>query len=80
MIVKSAIIYEGKIFTGRRHPEIMQEIRNTFGSDIRIKISMQGFITDDNKFLSRDSARDHAKECKQISENFNRVLTSEDLW
>jgi hypothetical protein len=80
MIVKSAIIYNGKIFTGSRHPGIMKEIRDVFGSDIKIKSNMQGFITDDNKFLSRDSARDHARECNQISEKFNKVLTSEDLW
>lgn len=79
MIVKSAILYEGQIFVGKRHPEIMMTIREIY-SDSYISQDMQGFFTDTGVFLNREDAKKHAKECGQLKLEFSKTLTSEDLW
>lgn len=41
--------------------------------------TLEGFLTDDWAFLDRKKARQHAYECKQLSETKGELF-SEDLW
>lgn len=79
MLVASAIKHEGIIFTGFRHHEIIKYLV-LLGYPIPIPMSEQGFIDDTGKFYYRTGARSYAKDVGQIAIDFNRVLTSEDLW
>ena len=87
MIVAAAIQHNGVNYTGVRHCFIFKQIL-TIHPDTKTPISSpQGFITDENIFMGRGQALDHAYECGQIKAkddgNFDiigGVLTSEDLW
>jgi hypothetical protein len=74
MLVQSAIIKDGVIYTGRRHHNVLQSQPKGF-----LKNCEQGFVTDEGKFLNRKDASIHAFECSQIDEIIP-VLCSEDLW
>lgn len=80
MIVNSAIKYEGDVFTGKRHPEIMKIIQETLGRQCYFSQEGQGFVNHRGEFLNREEAKTHAKNCDQIDPDFEGVLTSEDLW
>jgi hypothetical protein len=41
---------------------------------------IQGFLTNKNRFLTRDESIPVAKLSKQIPQNFKGTLTSEDMW
>jgi len=43
------------------------------------KSIIQGFMTDDNKFLNRQQAAVYAEQCGQIKQ-VQETLLSEDLW
>lgn len=82
MIVTSAIEMDGKIYTSLskspcRHSDIIIE----YAGKIRFPHykAIQGFLTDNNRFLSRSQAAEHAFQCGQIKEPTNTIL-SEDLW
>lgn len=77
MIVKAAILKDGTVFTGRRHPDI---ICGNYG---KLKNGIQGFITDTGEFLNRIDARNHFIECgqKSVSGKLHpTMLFSEDLY
>ena len=63
MIVHSAIRKEGKIYTGKRHCDIINDYSYPFGF---FKWCDQGFITNRGVFLDRIEAGKHALECGQI--------------
>jgi hypothetical protein len=78
MITAAAMRRDGKVFTGRRHPNIIQDM---------IKLGYtkpwdeQGFVTDKGDFLSRVDAAKHAIACGQIKKTqWGSMLFSEDLW
>lgn len=76
MIISSAIKGKlGEIYIGKRHSDIVKEhYPATFGG-------IQGFITDNKTFLTRDEAEKHARDCGQLTKPLiGSVLTSEDLW
>lgn len=83
MIVEAAIaVSDGKVFTGRRHFEIFPKAIFE-GYDLKGENSVQGFLTDEGVFLTREAAYYHAIECGQIKkEDITRGawLLSEDLW
>ncbi|MDO8640472.1 MAG: hypothetical protein Q7R33_02920 [Nitrosarchaeum sp.] len=75
MIKEAAILKDGKVYTGRRHHNIIHEHPFMF----KCENSIQGFVTDDGKFLNREEAMLHAFNCGQIAEKKIR-LYSEDLY
>ena len=77
MIVRSAILKEGIIYTGHRHHDCIHEIVTRTG--VRPAGGEQGFLTDEGRFLNRVEAVDHALKCGQIKE-WKKRLYSEDLW
>ncbi len=76
MIVAAAILVDGEVHTGKRHCDIFK-MAPTFGG---WKHGIQGFVTDDDKFVSRKAARSIAIRSGQITETISAELTSEDLW
>lgn len=79
MIVASAILKNGEIYTGKRHSDIFRDtlpLGCLKGDD-----SIQGFVTDKGKFLNRIEAGQHVLKCGQIKElRCDNQLYSEDLW
>ena len=69
-----------------RHDTVFQIIRDSGTKDIRNEIT--GFITDENVFLDRTQAMEHALQCSQIHPITagplhalkGRALISQDLW
>ena len=79
-VTESAILQNGKIWTGKRHFELISQIQKDGGE--RVSIDQQGFLTDDGLFVTRSQAWAIAIKAKQIDKSFDfkKVLTSEDLW
>lgn len=74
MLVSAAIkSIDGSVYTGIRHAECVNKINGCLDGII------QGFLTEDKKFLNREDAAKHAYWCGQVKELFES-LTSEDLW
>ena len=63
MIVAAAIRQDGKIYTGKRHAEIIHKMAETLPIPIK---GEQGFIDDLGNFLDRHAAGEHAIACNQI--------------
>lgn len=81
MIIKAAILRNGKVYTGRRHPDIIYEMRLNGLSWNQTEI--EGFITDTGEFLNRKDARKHFIDSGQISVSGDLredALYSEDLY
>lgn len=70
-----------QIWTGCRHPDILEKM---FGKRVLYDTAtaVQGFLTDDNRFLNRYEAKEYAIKCGQLtSEEIEYIeLYSEDLW
>ena len=79
MIIASAIKHNGIVFTGFRHNEIIHYLIQ-LGYKKPIPNNEQGFIDSNGTFYDRDNARMLAKITKQLPKDFNKILTSEDLW
>ena len=77
-VIAAAVRQAGRVWIGKRHPEIMARMREAGCK--RVTQRQQGFVLEDGSFVSRDVARDHARESGQVDEGFSKVLTSEDLW
>ena len=73
-----------QIMTGRRHADIISRM-NLLGIFYNPRW-IEGFLTDEDRFLNRFQARAHALRCHQISqETFEESgryggLYSEDIW
>lgn len=88
MIIASAIKFYIRedseypiIWTGHRHSDIFEDMCY-HGIQYMKPNSIQGFITDDNRFLDRTEAREYAINIGQLHPDdipFN-ALYSEDLW
>lgn len=78
MIVQSAVLLDGKIYTGHRHANILQEmvqLRKPFMHGV------QGFVDEHGTFYNRIDAAEHALACGQISHlQWPPNLYSEDLY
>lgn len=75
------------ILTGKRHPDILEkmfQLRLIYDKNTAI----QGFLTDDDRFVDRFEAMEIAMQANQISENILKEiertkqmqLYSEDIW
>lgn len=87
MIIASAIKYriekteQEVVLCGARHHHIIGLLPKLgFTPHEGYKEIAQGFITEDNTFLTRAEAFEHAKKCGQIKDDDMGVLMSEDLW
>jgi hypothetical protein len=85
-IVKAAIIFNDKIYTGWRHSDIRDDIRNLVNPP-RLDLANAlhdpwkcGFVTENGRFLTRKQALTYGMTIGQINEITGSVLTSEDLW
>ena len=76
-IEQAAIIYEGKLYVGRRHHEIIFQIHTETGH-LNIQ-GEQGFVTNFGFFVNRELAAELAFKAGQIKEP-KRWLFSEDLY
>jgi hypothetical protein len=82
MIVSAAIRFNNKIYTGKSHYSIMQEILKEFPTAKYPIPDDQGFVNERGEFLRRAPAMMEALRCKQVlkGKTFNpRELFSEDL-
>lgn len=80
-ISKAAIRYNNVNYTGWRHSDIIFHMRK----DLKLPTGSvspdnQGFLTDNDVFLSRADAEIVARNAGQIDKIIGGVLTSEDLW
>ena len=72
-------IDKGYIVCGWRHPHCGTTYIAASGDDTWDSC-VQGFFTNKNRFLTRDEGRELARENGQVDKDFNRILTSEDMW
>lgn len=82
-VKESAIFHiDGKVYTGRRHHEIIRKICQDTGCQKVTGKSIQGFVTEDGEFLTRAEAAKVALASGQIKKlKYNSVeLFSEDLY
>jgi hypothetical protein len=79
MITDAAILHDGDLWIGRRHHEIIAQMR---ASGVEKPITgEQGFVNSDGAFLNRIDAAAEAIACGQIAKlNWPPRLYSEDLW
>jgi hypothetical protein len=82
MITTSAVKYNGKIYTGRRHGDCYREVRKEYPDAEFVNPDDEGFLDDKGNFLRRRPALYHAMKCGQIDKpKFQpHELFSEDLW
>lgn len=78
-IKEAAIIHDGKIWTGKRHHNVIAKIIETCGMKAAPVLGEQGFVTECGKFLGREDAAKVAFEAGQIPA-LKSTLFSEDLY
>lgn len=82
-IKEAAILHtDGKVYTGRRHHNVIATIVKETGVKRVGTGSIQGFVTEDGEFVDREVAARIALACGQIEKlKYNpRELFSEDLY
>jgi hypothetical protein len=82
MVMSAAIRFNNKIYTGKSHYSIMQEILKEFPTAKYPIPDDQGFVDDKGNYLRREHAMVEALKCKQVEKGktFNpRELFSEDI-
>jgi hypothetical protein len=72
IIVKAAIKYHGKVYTGVRHALIRDEILKEVG-EFYLTLDMQGFVTDTGRFVDRTEAANIAFNAGQIGPGINSL-------
>lgn len=86
MIIASAILYKGFVFTSPnpgRHHNVIRKIVEVIKCDFvqSEAINPQGFIDEHGNFLNRKEGAAYAIKCKQIEKlKWPPDLYSEDLW
>jgi len=80
-IKESAILYEGNVYTGKRHQNVIDKIMNSTGVR-HIVGELHGFITECGEFVNREQAAIIALERGQIEKlkYHTTELFSEDLY
>ncbi len=76
-ITAAAVLHNGKLYTGKRHAEIMRQIWDEGGG--RITLEEQGFVASDGKFYNRYQAGAIAYMAGQ-TEGRHEYLLSEHVW
>lgn len=82
IITHSAILYNGEIFLGKRHPNCIRSIIDIKHVPKVEARHPQGFYTNKGRFLDREEAAELALangQCKKLKFN-SKELFSEDLW
>lgn len=80
-IIASAILYNGIIYTGKRHPNIISDMRTKYLIFDKQATRYQGFILDDGTYVDRIQGAGLAIQYGQIKKlNWPPNLYSEDLW
>jgi hypothetical protein len=83
MIKSAAIEFNGVVYTGRSHPEIgLQMLRDKICPRPYPGGKHQGFVTDKDEFVDRETALKIAIACKQVEQGktcHSSYLFSEDL-
>lgn len=69
------------IICGKRHADCLEEAFQ-MGYEWDKEDLVQGFLTDDAKFLDRYDAKPEARRCRQliVDDDKYRELFSEDMW
>ncbi len=71
----------GRVYSGHRHPQIFELTKDIYPYNKYGRITVQGFLTTKNRFLTRAEALDLVKENGQLTKPLiGSELTSEDLW
>lgn len=78
-IKEAAIVHAGKVWTGRRHHNVIAKIVQECGMQAAPVMGEQGFVTECGVFLGRESAAMIAFEARQIPAP-KKMLFSEDLY
>lgn len=78
-IKEAAIIHDGKVWTGRRHHNVIARIVEECGQQAAPVMGEQGFVTECGKFLGREEAAKVAFEAGQTP-LLQKILFSEDLY
>ena len=74
MIKQAAILYNGVVFKGDRHRNIIAQNKN-----IPLHKGEDGFLTSAGMFVNREVAATIARQCCQITSK-KKKLVSEDLY
>lgn len=76
-IEKSAVLFNGSIYTGKRHSDAIRSAAEATG--IKPVTGEQGFVTSNGRFVGRDEAAQIAFKSGQIKE-LKDELFSEDIY
>lgn len=81
-IVLAAIVFEGEVYVGKRHDQIIRYIVQRTGAKRVPGSCPQGFVTSEGRFVERDEAGRIAIASGQIEKlKYNsKDLFSEELW
>lgn len=81
-LIAAAIFRNGKVWTARRHSDIIHVVFIATGMNNMVMPSEQGFLTDTGHFVSRTQAVTIAEKSGQLPAGFDKncVLLSEYLW
>lgn len=80
-IKEAAVRLDGKLYTGKRHGEIIQKIAAESADRVLIRQPDQGFVTEDGQFVTRVEAAEIAFRAGQIEQDLRgQPLMSEDLY
>jgi len=74
MIKQAAILYNGVVFKGDRHRNIIGEYKH-----LPLHKGEEGFLTTAGMFVNREVAATIARQCGQITSK-KKKLVSEDLY
>ena len=81
MIVQAAVRFEGQIYTGRRHVDVLRNMITVHRIRTAVREGEQGFVNDNNEFLTRTEAAKEALACGQIDKlPIGGELISDQLW
>lgn len=73
-IIAAAIKYKDKVYIGREHWRILEQIEQKIG--MRPTIYLEGFMTNDHKFVGRVEAAEIAYSAGQITTRVSRLLSN----
>lgn len=74
-------IDKGRVFSGHRHPQIFELTKDIYVYSEWAKVTVQGFLTTKNRFLTRKEALELVQQNGQLTKPIiGGELTSEDLW
>jgi len=81
-VVAAAVLYKGKLWTGRRHWDIAVEMEGAgeISDAWAVPEEAKGFIGDTGLFMTRKAAAATAIRFGQIPREHTGMLTSEHLW